>query len=53
MLECGDVATANDISWAFLPHFRAKMKTCSDVSSSKKPLKESKRVSIKTGALRL
>lgn len=53
LLECGDVATANDISWASLPHFRAKMETWSEASSTKKALKEHKRVSIKTEAWRL
>lgn len=52
LLECGDVAITSDISWAFLPHFRAKIETSSEAFSNQKPLKETKRVSIKLEAVR-
>lgn len=52
LLECGNVAIANDISWAFLPLFRAKIETSSEAFSNQKPLKKNQRVSIKLEAVR-
>lgn len=53
LLECGKVATANDIFWAFLPYFRAKTETCSEGCKRETALKETKRVSSSVEGLRL